>query len=143
MPGGVHDAEILLPNANGDRNELGFQYPDAGEHWDKVDDFPADDGETYLGTAHFNQYQTDLYQLADHTPDALGVEREIEGVTVFFRFSGFTDGGDHEARAKAAIKTYGNVYEGPRRCRPGTAMSPNLTVGRQPRHRPALDVGRD
>jgi len=68
MPGGMYDAEILLPNAPGDETDITTQYPSTGEHWDKVDDMPADDGKTYLSSTFFNQYRTDLYNLADHKP---------------------------------------------------------------------------
>jgi hypothetical protein len=112
MPGGVYDAEILLPNAPGDATEIKCQYPDTGEHWDKVDDMPADDGQTYLSSDKFSQYRTDLYNLSDHKPLDEGMVKAIKSVSVFFRFAGTTDGGDHEAYAKAVIKTYGNVYEG-------------------------------
>jgi hypothetical protein len=112
IPGGVYDAEILLPNAPGDETEIQSQYPDTGEHWDKVDDMPPDDGQTYLSSDRFNQYRTDLFNLADHKPFEEGVVKEIKSVTIFFRFAGSTNEGDHEGYAKAVIKTHGNVYEG-------------------------------
>jgi len=77
-----------------------------------VDDMPADDGKTYLSSTFFNQYRTDLYKLADHKSFEEGVVKEIKSVSVFFRFAGSTDGGDHEGYAKPVIKIYGNVYEG-------------------------------
>jgi hypothetical protein len=112
MPNGIHNAEILLPNAPGDETEISSQYPYSGNHWDKVDDIPADDGQTYLSSVHFNRYRTDLYNLTDHKPVEEGVVKEIESVTIFFRFAGFTTSYDHYGYAKPVIKTYGNVYEG-------------------------------
>jgi hypothetical protein len=123
MPNGVNDVEILLPNAPGDETEIRDQYPDTGDHWDKVDDIPADDWQTYLSSDRFSQYRTDLYNLPDHTPSEEGVVKEIKSVTVFFRFAGSTDDVDHhgggqgggvdsDGYAKAVIKTYGNEYEG-------------------------------
>jgi hypothetical protein len=112
MPNGMYDAEILLPDAPGDETEILFQHPFTGEHWDKVDDLPADDGQTYLFNTCFNHYRTDLYNFADHQPIEEGVVKEIRGITVYFRFAGFTDGGEHEGYARAVIKTQGNVYEG-------------------------------
>ena len=112
IPGGAYDAEIILPMAPGDETEIKFQYPDTGEHWDKVDDMPSDDGQTYLSTIHFNQYRTDLYQLADHKPFEEGLVKEIKSISIFFRFAGFTDGGDHQGYAKPVIKSYGKVFEG-------------------------------
>jgi hypothetical protein len=112
MPNGMYDSEILLPDAPGDETEIESQYPLTGEHWDKVDDLPADDGQTFLSTTHFNQYRTDLYNFADHQPIEEGVVKEIRGITVYFRFAGFSDGDDHDACARAVIKTQGNVCEG-------------------------------
>jgi hypothetical protein len=112
MPGSEYEAEILLPNAPGDETEIMTQYPDTGQHWDKVDDMPADDGQTYLSSIRFNWYKTDLYNLADHKPMEEGVEKTIKSITVYFRIAGFTDGGDHNGYAKAVIRTYGNTYEG-------------------------------
>jgi hypothetical protein len=112
MPGGQYDSEVLLPNASGDETEIDSQFPDNGEHWDKVNDMPADDGKTYLSTTRFNKYETDLYNLTDHQPFVNGVVKDIKSVTVFFRFADASDPGDHDAYAKALIKTHGNVYEG-------------------------------
>ncbi len=128
IPGGTYDADILLPNAPGDETKIRSQYPDTGEHWDKVDDMPADDEQTFLSSVYFNQYRTDLYNLTDHKPFEEGVVKEIKSVTIFFRFAGSADdsdhkgnhggnhGGnhdsDHDGYAKPVIKTYGNVYEG-------------------------------
>src|SRR3972149_10101447 len=50
MPNGMYDAEILQPDGPGDKTEIESQYPDKGGHWDKVDEMPADDGQTYLST---------------------------------------------------------------------------------------------
>jgi hypothetical protein len=112
MPGGVYDSEILLPNGSGDETDIDSQYPDTGEHWDKVDDIPTDDGKTFLSTTRFNKYETDLYNLADHKSFEEGMVKDIKSITVFFRFAGFADSSGHDGYAKAVIKTHGDVYEG-------------------------------
>jgi hypothetical protein len=110
LPEGEYDSEILLPNAAGDETNIRFQSPSSGEHWDKVDDWPADDGATYVANMLSNGYRRDLYNLTDHF-EAEGYET-INSIRVYFRFSGSTDGGDHTGYAKAAIKTHGQVFEG-------------------------------
>jgi len=113
MPGGQYDSEILLPNAPGDEDEIKFQFPIIGNHWDKVDDMPADDGTTYLSTFHFNKYETDLYNLTDHKTLEDGVVKDIKSISVFFRFSGSTDRAEKfNGYARAVIKINGNIYEG-------------------------------
>jgi hypothetical protein len=110
LPQGEYDSEILLPNAAGDETNIRFQLPISGEHWDKVDDWPADGGATYVANALSHSYRRDLYNLTDHF-EAEGYET-INSVKVRFRFSGSTDGGDHIGYAKAAIKTHGVAFEG-------------------------------
>jgi hypothetical protein len=112
LPGGQYDSDILLPNAAGDETEIDSQFPDNSEHWDKVNEMPADDSKTSLGTTRFNKYETDLYGLTDHNPLEDGMTKDIKSVTVFFRFADSNAPGDHDAYAKAVIKTHGNVYEG-------------------------------
>lgn len=119
LPQGEYDSEILLPNAAGDETEIRFQSPDSGEHWDKVDDWPADDGATYVANAFTNSYRRDLYNLTDHFK-AEGYET-INSVKVCFRFSGSADGNDHTGYAKAAIQTHGQVFEGTEVSQEGTA----------------------
>lgn len=119
MPRGEYDSEILLPNAAGDETEIRFQSPNSGEHWDKVDDWPADDGATFIANAFTNSYRRDLYNLTDHFI-AEGYET-INSIKVYFRFSGSADGNDHIGYAKAAIKTHGQVFEGTEVSQEGTA----------------------
>lgn len=107
LPGGEYASEILLPNAAGDQTDIANQWPLSGEHWDKVDETPADDWATFISTLGSGQYQTDLYNLADHPSDAEGIEKEIQGITVYFRVAG-----DKGASAQAIIKTHGTPYTG-------------------------------
>ncbi len=108
MPEAEYSLEILRPNAAGDETNIPFQSPSSGEHWDKVDDESPDDGDTYVNTWQANNYCRDLYNLTDHVEGS----GNIQFVTVYFTFSGYTDGGDYSARARAAIKTHETVYEG-------------------------------
>ncbi|MBA7700195.1 hypothetical protein ES703_108904 [subsurface metagenome] len=66
---------------------------------------PADNGETYVYN-DTNAYQRDLYNLTNHTY-ADGTET-ITGATVYYRFTS----DDGNGYGKAAIKTYGTVFEG-------------------------------
>jgi len=108
--GGEAATEILRPSAAGDetRIPLQFQHPQAGEHWDKVDDVIADDWETYIYNG--GSYKRDLYNL----PNISGGPETINNINVYFRFSGDHGPGqdDTSGYAKAAIKTYGVIYEG-------------------------------
>ena len=107
LPESDYDTEYLLPNAAGDENYISSQFPEVGEHWSKVDEMPADDGETYVYNADgITSYQRDLYSLTNHTY-ADGTET-ITSATVYFTFRS----DDGLGYAKAAIKTYGTVFEG-------------------------------
>jgi len=108
LPDGEYNSEYLLPNATGDDSELPSQYPDSDEHWDKVDEMPADDGDTYVSTLSSKHWERDLYNLTDHIADE-GTEDTIRGVTVYFRFAA---GGNYDALAMAEIKTHGEVFSG-------------------------------
>lgn len=110
LPESEYNSEILLPNAAGDETNIPFQLPDSGEHWDKVDDWPADNEATCIDNMLNNAYRRDLYNLNDHW-ETEG-NQTINSVKVYFRFAGFTDGGDHIGYARAAIKTHGTVFEG-------------------------------
>ncbi|MFC1967192.1 hypothetical protein ACFLV2_00895 [Chloroflexota bacterium] len=105
LPESETDQEILLPNAAGDLTEIPFQFPIDGAHWDKVDDISPDEMDTYVSTWLTNDYRTDLYRLTDHT-EGIGT---VTGITVTFRFDGW-DG--KKAKAKAVIKTNGEIFEG-------------------------------
>jgi len=109
LPESDYDTEYLLPNAAGDDTELPTQHPGSGEHWDKVDDphNNPDDGDTYVSTLTSNHWERDLYNLAN---PAYSGDGEITSVTVYFRYAA---GGSYNVRAMAALKTNGQVYEGP------------------------------
>jgi len=107
LPESEYNSEILLPSAAGDSTWIPVQSPDFGEHWDKVDDLPADDGDTYVATALFGHWKHDLYNLTNHAK-AEGYE-SVSSIKVYFRFAA---AGDYTARARAAIKTHGKVFKG-------------------------------
>jgi hypothetical protein len=108
LPEGEYGSEILVPVATGDDTELNSQFPDEGEHWDKVDEQPADDLGTYVSTEGSVDWQRDLYQLSNFS-GASGSEI-ITSVVVYTRFA---SGDGYSVRAMAALKTNGQVFEGP------------------------------
>jgi hypothetical protein len=109
LPEGEYNSEILLPVAPGDDTELPTQYPASGEHWDKVYEYPTpDDTTTYVSTESSKNWERDLYNLSDYT--GAGGEETITGITVYLRYAA---GGSYTVRAMAALKTNGEVYEGP------------------------------
>jgi hypothetical protein len=115
LPQGEYSSDILIPNAPGDDTELPTQYPESGEHWDKVADQPADDGGTYVSTDGSGNWERDLYNLRDY--QGVGSEETINNIIVYFRFAA---GGGYDVTAMAAIKTNGQVYEGPNITQSGT-----------------------
>ena len=108
LPEGEYGSEILIPVAAGDDTEFFAQFPTSGEHWDKVDEQPADDLGTYVSTEGSGDWQRDLYNLSDFT-GAGGMET-INSVTVYFRFAA---GGTYNVRCMASLKTNGELYDGP------------------------------
>ena len=130
LPEGEYNSEILLPNAPGDDTELPTQYPESGQHWDKVADQPADDG-TYVSTEGSGDWERDLYNLSNYA--GAGGEDTINDITVYFRTAA---GGDYDVTAMAAIKTNGQVYEGPNLTQSGTEF---VTMSWQCSSNPATD----
>jgi len=63
----VSGAETLRPNALGDEALIGVQFPDSGEHWDKVDEATSDGDSTYVQGDNEKAWQEDLYNIADHS----------------------------------------------------------------------------
>ena len=122
LPESEYDTEILIPAGAGDDTELPIQYPDDGEHWDKM--LTADEGATYVSTLSSKHWGRDLY----HLTNAVDGEGIIGSITVYFRFAA---GGDYDVSAMAEIKTNGIVFSGPTETQRGTEFvtrSYNLTV---------------
>ena len=132
LPEGEYNSEILLPAAAGDATELPTQFPLTGEHWDKVDDLPADDGDTYVSTAGSRQWEKDLYNLTNYI--GAGGSEKIMSVTVYFRFAA---GGSYTVRAMAEIKTNGEVFSGDTESLSGTEF---VTKSHQWTDNPATDA---
>ncbi len=76
----VNEDIILRPNAVGDETQINSQYPNSGEHWQKVDEASPDGDGTYVYTANTN-YQEDLYHLPNHSTQTAG--GDIQYVEVF------------------------------------------------------------
>jgi len=72
--------EILRPNGAGDYTNIEYQWPESGEHWDKVDEAVADD----LTTRLFNSeepLEKDAFTLGASSL----TDENINGVAVYFR----------------------------------------------------------
>jgi hypothetical protein len=108
LPEGEYGSETLIPVAAGDDTEFSAQFPNSGEHWDKVDEQPTDDPGTYISTEGYGSWERDLYNLSDYTGPS-GLET-ISAVTVYFRFAA---GGNYNVQAMASLKTNGELYDGP------------------------------
>jgi hypothetical protein len=104
--------EILYPNGVGQYTQLGSQYPETGEHFDKVDEETSDDSATYVSTTSAS-YQVDTYALANlSSANAL----RINALIVFFRVLSVTYGGG--GYAKPAFYTNSSLIYGSERVAP-------------------------
>ena len=115
LPEDEYNLEMLFPIAAGDDTEFPAQFPDSGEHWDKVADISAPDTDAYISTQGSNQWERDLYRLSPFM--GMGGLAKVSNVTVYFRFAA---GGDYNVTAMAALKTNGQVFEGPNETLSGT-----------------------
>jgi len=80
------DVVILKPVGIGDYTVINYQFPDAGEHWDKVDDIPHDGDGTKVHTDSPNQ-QKDAYNVEN-----ISLTGTINFVSVYFTFESGTPG---------------------------------------------------
>ena len=109
MPQGQYFTEYLIPDGPGDDTELASQYPDSGQHWDKVNDGGSpDDLATYVSTEGTSGWQRDIYNMS--TFNGHGGEETITGIVQHFRY---TAAGNWRAQAMGTIKTNGQVFDGP------------------------------
>lgn len=94
--------ETLRPNAAGSETAIPSQYPDSGDHYDKVDEVSADDDTTFVYNDPASR--RDLYALPAH-----GGSGDIIKVTVYARvkYSGAVGG-----YCKTSIRTHSTNYEG-------------------------------
>ena len=96
----------LVPNSPGDDTTILVQFPDSGEHWDKVKDQPPDGLTTYLSTDGSSSWQGDLYNVNDLPLNVTGVD----SVTLY---AVYASGGSWTARAITELFTEGQQFSGP------------------------------
>jgi len=89
----------LRPNAIGDGNAWSSQYPDSGEHWDKVDEVTSDGDSTFIESTGT---PLDVYHL-DSLPSGVGAISSIRVYCVFRTITG-------TALFNASIRTGGTNY---------------------------------
>lgn len=101
---------ILRPNAAGDETRILRQYPNSGEHWDKVDDVTPDEDATNVNMQwSSNATRRDLYNLSD-LPGAGPVQ--VSEVRVYARWR--RQGGyPYAIEFWIGIKTGGTEYWSP------------------------------
>ena len=97
---------IYRPVGAGDETDIKYQYPDSGEHWDKVDETTSDNA-TYVYTPTFG-WEEDLYNTANHTTQTAGGDINYVEVFMVSRTSGNTT----QDSAYVHIKTNGFEYNG-------------------------------
>lgn len=96
--------EILRPTGAGDKTEIAVQYPDSGEHWQKVDEAAPDGDGTYIATDE-NKWKKDLYNITGHT-----VSGTVDHVKVYISCRAV--GTPTQTSARVFIKTEGKEKEG-------------------------------
>ncbi len=103
-------SEILVPNCSTCTTELCTQYPNYGQHWDKVDDQPnPDELNTYVSTQGSSYWRRDLYELSNYA--IANGDEDIVSVTVYYRFASGYNG--YTVSAEPSIKTNGDIIDGP------------------------------
>lgn len=97
----------LRPNGNGSETAITHQEPDAGSHYEKVDEAVADDDTTYVWhqTAGASAWKRDLYALP-----ASGGSGTISQIEIFFcvREGTVREGNN----AKPSLRTHGSTTDG-------------------------------
>lgn len=98
--------EILRPNGVGDATGILSMQPGTGAHWDKVDEYSADDNTTYVQQGPGGGMQTDYYALTD---TALTANEIINTIDVVSRsYQGIDYGGYSKAGVRlSAADSYG------------------------------------
>ncbi len=100
----VNATETLRPSAAGDETSIDNQYPDSGEHWDKVSEVTSDNDTTYVST-DTKAWQEDLYNTDNHSV-GIGTINYVKVYTL----SRVTQVGGNDAYVH--IKTNGVEYNG-------------------------------
>ena len=67
----VSETLIFRPNASGDETAIPDQFPDSGEHWDKVGEEASDNDSTYVACA-IAAWREDSYNIPDHSNQTAG-----------------------------------------------------------------------
>ena len=96
--------ETLRPNDAGDLTQISNQYPDSGEHWDKVDEETPDTITYVKGESDGTYY--DLYNLPAHSVG----RGTINFIKVYSRAKADTTPDQYTHRIH--IKTGGTIYDG-------------------------------
>ena len=102
----VNDDVILRPIGVGDEADVKYQYPDTGEHWDKVDEATSDNDSTYVYTPSTG-WEEDLYNTANHSTQTAG--GDIQYVEVFMLSRATLSA--EQVSAYVHIKTNGFEYD--------------------------------
>jgi len=112
-----HLVENLRPNGAGSQTDIPLQYPDEGEHWDKVDEEVPDHEDTYVrnGTT---EYKRDLYSFVSSAGTGT-----IDKVSVYL-YDCWSPYPTNPTYIKASIRTYDTTYDGTaKQLNPGCRMS--------------------
>jgi hypothetical protein len=123
LPTAQLNMEMLYPVAAGDSTEFRTQYPDFGEHFDKVADISAADMDTYISTQGSNHASTDLFKLSPF--NGMGGLAKIGDVTIYYRAAA---GGDYDVAVMGALETNGQIYQSPGKTIHGTDFVTNTWV---------------
>jgi len=108
LPAGQYQSAILVPVAAGDYTSIYAQYPATGEHWDKVDEEPADELTTYITTLGSSAWMGDAFEITDFTGSA---DATINSVIIYIRFA--ANATNYTARAIPELVINGTTYSGP------------------------------
>ncbi len=103
----VTDTLVFRPSAAGDETAIIEQFPDSGEHWDKVDEATSDGDSTYLQDDS-QIYREDLYHIPDHSTQTAG--GDINYITEHMVNKALASA--TQVSAYTHIKTGGTEYNG-------------------------------
>ena len=95
---------ILRPYAKGDKTDISYQYPETGQHWDKLDEIDYDGDGTYV-YSNSSSWQDDLYYIA-------GLSHQWGIIDYVRAYAGFraTDTPTRDS-AYLKMKTHGTEYD--------------------------------
>ena len=105
LPVGGVTTEILRPDSTGDDTGISGQFPNTGQHWNKVSETTSDGDSTYVYT-DTNSWQEDLYDIGDHSAGS----GNINYVKVYMVCRSTSN--PSQASARIHTKTEGSQYDG-------------------------------